>query len=633
MTDLGGVTPAEASSLATDAASLWETGRDVRMREDQRAWEMQARRLHKRTTRVPSNDVATTIDKGVALASQADLIIEEIPGAEEDRDIAQRIENAERWAIDEFDARHRLSMRGPIKLEAASFALSRGWLTAVRLWNPGDLQFPWRLKLVDPIQVYPDTTDGEPTLYAHRYTATYRQIESYWGKEVLREALDLVESDDTWHRLGNHPATCTALYTRTHMGILLEAGGGGGTGTRGRGWLKKPVNHGYNFNPMLCCIGPGAAYRDVAETGGQLTGLDETLSSEDFTRYIGTSLVRTLRDVAHHKQDMLAMIRRMFELTAAPPLVYQALSREQDLSEFDQFGEPNSHITVQQGETINPLPPPAQALNSGTAILTALQDMANRAGFGPALYGLASQPGGSGFDRQLALGTSLDVLDPYMDLLRSFWEGVLVGWKALFKRFGVAPVQFVATDPLTGLRSAANLLDPIEVLVADTRTRVKFGELGTQDMQARTMIAAQLLDRGIVDHEYVLSDILKVENPMAVMRRAKRDQALKDPMFLRLAAFYEKAQDPTDPMAPIAQQMVQMLMQQFAQEMAQAMMGPPPSVGQQPGMAPSQPPLPNSGVPSAALPPELGLNAGLPPGLAQMGAPQAGAGMPPILPY
>jgi len=253
--------------------------------------------------------------------------------------------------------------------------------------------------------------------------------------------------------------------------------------------------------------------------------------------------------------------------------------------------------------------------------LQMLQDSEGKAGMPPQLWG--DTPGASGYDRMKAFGQGITVLLSRMDTLKWWYQALFrLMWRQ-YGRYGVRPIPYVATDRQTGQRTAEGRITPWEVQGVATHIEVKWGRLQHVDLNAMGNLAAMLTDRGVVSHEYALSELMGVDNPTAVMRQALRDQFYKDPALLRLRVLAEKMQDSMD---PIGARLAQFL---FANELQkfEIMASQPPQGPAGPGPGPQQPPLPQPGQPPQAMPPPMGPGAGLPPNAAMQGPPQAGAGL------
>lgn len=584
----------DALARAQSAITLWDA-RDTRMRAEQRAWQLEAQGPRRKLEEdIAVTDCATQVDKLADEVSRTDLLISCAAQTEQDRPAAQAVEDACYYWLDEVIQRHSRRNRGPFKWEVAHMAGLRGWVAATILLNPHDPAFPWDVRLLDPLTVYPDRDDGEPELIVHRYQVTSRQLEAYWGASTVKAAL----RDHAWgvpRGLGDVPLTCHAFYTKTELAVAIE----------GAGWLKKPQAHEYGFNPLLLGIGPGAWWRATDDSSG-----------DEYQTYVGTGFLRTVIPNVTSKRQILMMLRRIFSKQAAPP-TFASLTDPEATAE-DVPTEPGEVAVGRPGDSINTVLPPPLSLQTATALLAALDDQQNRAGIGRALFGEGVP--GSGYDRTQQIGTSLSVILARLETLRLWYQELLRCMLRLYAWFGGPDVQYLATDRATGFRTAFNRLSPVDVLNADHRLEVKFGSLSNLDKQQMGNLAAMLVQQGLVSHEYALSTLLQEPNPTAVMKQALRDQFYKDPALLRLAVLQEKAQDPAD---PFGAQLAQMIFLQEFQKFAIVQSQPPA----QPGMGPNSPPLPGSGLPSQALPDELGMNAGMGPNGVALGPTQAGAGL------
>lgn len=584
---------AEARALADDCIQQWQA-RDDRMRADQTLWELHEQERKKFEEPIAVNDNAQQLDKFAQEVARADLQVSVAPTAEEDRPGAQDIEDACYWLLEELQQRHVSRLRSPFKYEVGMYTGLRGWIVASCLLNtnPGD-PFPWDVRLIDPIEVYPDTDDGSPCTVIHRYTTTYATLSAYWGKTTAEKAFSERASGGV--RSGSEPVTCYGFYTATELAVLVD----------GAGWLKKPVAHGYGQIPLIIGIAPGAPYRSV-----------DAMNTEH-VEYLGASLLRTLKGVVDAKHKIAMIMRRVLSKTAAPPL-FAALSDPQATVD-DVATEPNEVTIGRPGDSVNPIVPPPVALQHATALLSMLQDAENRGGLPPSLWG--ENPGGSTTDRQKALGSGMSVLLARLEMLRYWYQGLLRLMLRQYAEHGQGEVAFLGLDRQSGIRTASGRLTPLDVQGVSARLECRFGRLQHVDLMQMGNLAALLTDRGLVSHEFALGELLGVDNPASVQTQALRDQFYKDPALLRMRVLFEKSQDPVDRLgAALARQMLVSEYQKFSIAAA----GQPNAA---PGPGPGQPPIPGVGLPSGALPPALGVGAGMPNSAAPLGSPQIGAGL------
>src|SRR5262249_46575054 len=247
-----------------------------------------------------------------------------------DRPASQRLEDASYWAVDELQQRWTKRLRAGFRYEAAHFLGLRGWVVAECLLN-ADVRdpFPWRIRLLDPLQIYPDTDDGAPGLVVPRYQTTYAALENYWGKAAAEKAFATFASyESTTTGFPSQQITCYGFYTPTELAIAVEGGD----------WLKPPVEHGYGELPLVLGIGPGAPYRAVEQ------------GDDQHTEYIGTSLLRTLKGVVDAKHRIAMLMRRVLTKTGAPPL-FAALS-DPNATADDIATEPNEVTIGRPGDGV-----------------------------------------------------------------------------------------------------------------------------------------------------------------------------------------------------------------------------------------------------------------------------------------
>lgn len=607
--------PTEAYALAQDCVSMWEQ-RDERIMEMRQEYALAQIQLKQYEERVSVHDAAILIDKFAEELSRVDLHIQVAPGTPDDREPAQRIEDAAYFFLDEVKSRHTQQLQGTFQYDASFYLTGDGWLVAECMVDDSEQakDFPWKIRLLDPICIYPDREQGKPEVVVHRYEASLVELEAYWGKDRVDAA---TEENAPWrHRNGplvggggagprTQYRTCYGFYTHTHTAVLLEGGG----------WLKKPVEHHYGTMPIIIAIAPGIPWRRSQQM--------ET----DHVPLVGPSFLRAAIGVIRDKARIAARVMRMLTKTAAPPHFFA--TSDPDATADDVDVEPNAVTLGRQGDALTPVVPPPVAFQYASNLMAMEQDQLNRGTVAPPLF--AEGAPGSGFDRTKQLGTSFSKIEAYLEVQQEWYQSLLRLMLRQFAYFGGPDMRYIARDRQTGLRTAANRLNPFEVVGADTRLEVKFGNLLSNDLQAMGMLAATLIDRGVISAEYALTELLKVDNPTAVIAQARSDQFYKNPDNLRLAMTWDKLHDSMDEVGRVlALAQFPFLWQQFMEAQQPKPPQPPPGMGGMPGQP--GPPLAGSGIPSAAMPPAMGAGAGLPPGVMALGAPQVGAGIQNILP-
>lgn len=626
--------PQDAYRLAQNCVQLWQD-RDDRIQEYRDAYALGKEPLKAYEERIAVHDIPILVDKFAEELARCDLHISVAPGTAHDREPSQHIEDAAYWWLLEVQARHTAALHATFKYEAAHYLSGDGWLVAECLSDPRDQSrgFPWLVRLLDPVTIYPDRTDGQPCCVVHRYELTEDELAEYWGDRyrvaTRREELGPITGfgfGPTVH--GGTAATyrtCYGFYSDTHTAVLLEGGD----------FLKPPTPHGYGASPLVIAVAPGVPWRRYYQR------------AEDHVPLVGPSLIRATIDVVKDKARIAARTMRVLTKTAAPPHLFATSDPDATVEDVDV--EPNAVTIGRQGDSLTPIVPPPVYFQYASNLMALEQDQINRGTVAPALFGEGVP--GSGADRTKQLGTAFSKPELYLEQLSAWYAALLKLALRQFAYFGPPDMMFIARDRTTGLRTAANRLSPVEVIGADARLEVKFANMLSQDKQAMGMLAATLIDRGVISHEYALDDLLEVDNPTEVMRQARADNYYRQPENLALASTWDKAHDEMDPIgARLAQMQFPVLWQRFVQGLQPA----PPGQGTQQGAMgggptgppqgmlgglplggpPGQgaPPLAGAGMPSAALPPGLGAGAGLPPGLMALGPPQPGAGIQSILP-
>jgi len=613
--------PADALAYALDCISLWEE-RDTRMQEMRNAYALEKAELKAYEERVAVHDVPILIDKMAEEMSRVDLHIQVAPGTPDDRPAAQSIEDAAYWWLREVKSRHTQTLHGTFEYEVCHYLACDGWLVGECLVDASEdaRGFPWAVRLLDPINVYPDREQGVPQCVVYRYEVSLAELRGYWGHDRVDKALrtdgvTASSSKEFGPLLGGGGAgpatqyrTCYNFYTESHTAVLLEGGG----------WLKEPAAHGYGRSPLIITVAPGAPWRRSQQNEAAHIPL------------IGPGFLRATLEVIKDKARIAARVMRMLTKTAAPPHFFATSDPEATAEDVDV--EPNAVTIGRQGDALTPVVPPPVAFQYASNLLAMEQDQVNRGAVAPPLFGEGAP--GSGFDRTKQIGTSFSKIEAYLETLGFWYETLLRLMLKQFAYFGPPDMTYIARDRTTGLRTAANRLNPVDVLGADTRLEVKFGNMLQNDLMAMGNLSAMLVDRGIASAEHCLTEYMKVDNPTAVLAQARSDMFYKTPERLAVATSWDKLHDEMDPIGRmLALAEFPYLWQKYIQSLQPPPPPPPPGIpgmGGMPGLP--GPPLPGSGVPSAALPPALGPGAGLPPGLMTLGPPQVGAGLQSILP-
>lgn len=615
---------AKARKLADDAATAYGP-RDQRMLDDQDDFELRDPAPGRPDPSAPDtqedpvrlNDLKAAVEKAAAMIAARPPEINVASNTDQDDPSAQRIEDFLMYWNREVNQRHMQALHAPLLYDESLYLLLRGWLCGRLLLRPdAEDGFIWDWCLLDPMTVYPVMGAYGPRYVVHTSYPTKSEAVEEWGTKA-EQVLENKKDTDTCCQ--------TAFYTDREMGVLIE-----------KEWVQPVHEHNYGFNPVITVAGRGAPYAGTKRMGrarpsrfypgaGQY-GRAEGLGGGDWTAYRGESFMATMRPAIEEKAKALAITKAFLEKSVYPPTYVQTNA---DIEAADLPTTAGTAVVLPTGSTVQPMPPPAQAMAAVSAVLGAFQDSANRASFGPAVFG-GAMPTTSGYDRQVAGSNAQDPLYSFVEALRVYTQLRCRHVLTLFGRFGVQPVSFLSTTA-QGIRTAANRLDPMEALGADVRVEVRFRSLLVQDRAANANMAAMLVREGLIDNDTARDEYLDIANPRAIGRKAIADQALKHPMRLQIMSITEELKRPDlDPMdRQILQMILQQMMQKFMQEMMQSMgLG-----GGQPGMGgPGMPPQGNPNMPQGVLPNQLGPQAGMPPGMEALGPPGSAApGQPPPL--
>ncbi len=601
--------PADAQALASAAEALY-TRRVQRQNADEDAWRLLRPILNQRQRDAGDEaliltDCAIQADAAIQIMAEVKLLLKVAANPGMPQDAAQRQEDMWRWWMDEVELRQARGLQGYLRHNTSWSGTVLG-AYAGRLLLSSDPGFPWDFTLLDPRCLFPDTYDGPPNCIVHKYAASPHELERYFGKA----AVDRVKSQG----FGSTPdtVTCTAFYSDTEMGILV-----------GNEWLKPLVEHRYGFNPIIYVPVGGAPFRGPRPNGSGVTpsGLVDyegrQISSgrggpDAWDQYTSVSFLRAIRPVVEDMQKIALMQRRLLEKQADP--VVGLLKQNLDLTAAEVPRDPGQAWTGQPGDAYIQHTPDPSAIAHAMQMRTLGQASIGAAGLNPQLLGGGDAR--AGFDRFLLSAAGLRPLKPYLRAQGLFWTLVARAMFKLFVQFWPPeqPIQMLAPNRETGAITF-NPITPQDVLGADTSMTVEFGKPGDLDKVAMGNLAMGLKREGLGSPRYLLSELMEVDNPIAVLQEQEDYEVDNQPQIKIIRVLTRKAAEAEQAGDQQSYAMYSMLLAKSWEQFT-IMVQPQP---------PPQPPMPGMGQPSGTLPDEMGPNAGLPPNTPALAPEQVGA--------
>jgi len=632
----------DAARLARRAEEVW-TPRNERFAEDRALYEVRGRRfrpaqtLDERET-VTSNEARAQVQLAQAYLHDADPDLHVALDVERGEDAAQRLED---WCRDKralWDELHTTGLRLPLVTEEGANLFTLGWLAALTLWNPDPRagRYPFRFRLLDPTQVYPDPDAREPRYYAYCQDLPVDTLEDEWPRQwwdADAQAYVGGEASQEQALPVHRTVRVTELFTDTERATLVG----------GKGYLLRPGLHGYGFNPLLCVVAHGAPWRgtpDDRRDDSVTTDRDGALVASAFrggysrdrasewTRGYGVGLIDAIRQAVKDKEEALSMQKLALAKAAVPPTWGQHPAWEEGPDPPRAIGE---HVWLPPGATLSPLPPPPEALSGNLQFLQFLQRYIDTAAIGPGGFGAGQAT--SGFDRTAFAEAAVRLLLLFAEAYRKYLEQCFKRMLRLFARFGQGPSPFLLQNA-QGQSTFGPPLDPAEAFGGDQGVQVQFKAVTAGELMQRVNAAALLHREGLASVYYCQTEVLGIANPVADAARRNAERGSQHPAiqeFEALRATRDAAvKDGDGEKAQYCQGLLQALQVKVQQTVQQATAPAPPPAAP-PGAPPpgpaGQPPLPGIGVPSQFGPDELLQNAGMPPNGAVLQPAPPGAGM------
>jgi hypothetical protein len=574
----------ELTELARDTEDGWRE-RNARMSEIQRLVEMWRRTppdtaTHDKKEVITSNEALAQLLKAIAILAgkPPDLNVALI--AEDGADRAQRVENWLRHQRHQWGLSHMAAINNPIMTDECSYLLQDGWLCTRLLWNPDPaaVAYPFRCTLLDPYHVFPALTDGAPDFILHCATFTKAEVARDWPRRFWdSDAKGLID--------GKKDRDCvkvTAFYTDTQLAAMVD----------GKAWLKKPVAHGYGFNPLLCITAQGAPYRQRDTTLASSTtpyyDANGTYAyaafGQTWQRHKGVGLLDAIAQQVRDKEDALSMMRLILAKLAVPGFASFTNSPEDAEDPPRDVGE---HARYRLGESLQEIVPAGQALQGQTAFLSALQRGIDTAALGPAAFGAGQYA--AGFDRSQASDTATNILLTYVVALQTYYQLLYSRMLRLFSQWGL-PSPFL-TQTAAGERIVGAPLTREEAFGMDIGVEVRFRSINTQDQMTKVQATA-------------LTEFVDIPNPTAEARKVLIAKARQHPVVQEITGFLELAKDAQQNGDALLAQTAGLLAERAVQQMQLALVGGPGNPQAQ------GPPVAEVGTPNPVNPDENFTNAG-----------------------
>lgn len=555
--------------------AYWDD-RNKLMREWQGMYEMtQGRDPNEGEATVTLNDGRVIVDKLTAMLSNPHrkevAAPADKPGLAE---AAQRVENFLDFWRDEVAMAHSMGLHGPLEWDESQSLALRGYIAGRIMLDPENPGFPWKYDLLDIMNLYPRFAGRRLIRVTHQYKAKPYEIMADFPDAKLDYDPESEEDTDM---------EVIGYYDDTYHAVMVKGE-----------FVKKPTPHEYGFNPILIVAAGGAFYGPTPE------------DDKDFRKMRGQSILAKNVAPILDKQDVVSMIKTILGQQADPPVTVftdtdgNAVALDLGMAGRNVLAQTDKVEVHRIGAGLN-------ELMGGAGVF---QDEINRGGFMPTLFG-DSESTKSGFHDFVASGSAKDVATPYVRALETYYKLLYRRVLQLYAKFGPQAISFYGTDQ-TGQVVSGLSITPEEVSKVGFNVNVKFRHVSAQDKVSLAQTGAVLARDRILSMETIRRDWVDVDNPYLENLRVLSELIYMNPQILQ-ALSTTAAQLFNHPI------LNQVLAQQQAQAAQAAQAGQVP--GQPPGQVPGAPPANPIGTQSQAVPPELGMNAGAPPGTDNLGPP------------
>lgn len=571
--------PADAEILdtATFLKEYWRP-RNIRMEDDQELYELV---LHPDDSeaadeyaveKLVDNGPYTLVEKLTQILSGEEPKVS-VPSPDPAQEgEAERVEEMLRWWRVEADRRHRRQLNHPLAYDEDKFVVLRGWIASRITLNPDDPEFPWRYRLIDPINVYPqldgdglkavyhifrDTVDNVVADYPEAETPLRRKLGSGYRPRVEVEVISYWDAD--WHVVFVDAERIFRSY------------------------------HNYGFCPWVITLAQGAPYGPT------------TRNRTEWIRRRGVGALEGLREIYKFYNRLFSALATEVMKGANPPMkIYGDQVTEKQGKQVDTGIGGTTYFDRTRNEDATPVQTgfnPTQF----APFLSMLNEQRNKAGLPEVVWGsgTGNMPG---WAISLSTASATDILNPYKRAIELHRETVNYCALKLYAEHipDSQPVAMITTDRLTGRRRSQVEITASEVKDVGYVSEVRYGRIeGRGERIALINAAAQLWAAKMVDLETLLGDeFIGLENPGLIKQKVLADLIFLNDEWIREFGVPAALQR-------VAPELLDTYFKSLAALKAK-------ESGSPPGAPPGGGALPN--LPPNVLPPEMGALAGLEPG-------------------
>jgi hypothetical protein len=523
---------------------------------------------------VVGNEIAVTHAGGIAIIGGKPPIFR-LPITIQEQDEIIKQNKAERFTqgiFREVDKRWRRKGHGPWLNDLLYYALLGAVAIQPRIVKVNRKPAEFHCDILDPISVYPDFGDNGTLAVARIYTTTFSHAESIaisngWNVDVLHhEKKEFVEIINYWemgqHELGEDPE----LPFNT---VLMNGG------------LVKPrEEHDLPSIPIQILPMNGIPWRgffsDGQTSSAHLLGAQSNLT--DWTMGWGRPIFHMNRALYRNLDRLLSYEAERSRRTAMGQYV-ASTAEGQPLFDDPNIFTNTEIITVNASENeslvaLNPPQMPREALELINQVFSMVQrGGVNRLALGDLNLEI------SGVTLERATAAARFILEPYADGVANGLSDIAMTFFEQAKRLNLQKVSLETRQESLG----AELMYQIEEfgksdIPVTTNVDVTLPLLLPDDALRRATIARTLIpgNQPLSDMQGVAENILETQDWPSVKKRIEEDAAANSPALMAIRTMGAARrlidgwkQDPEmQSSVPLAEQALQVMMQQFNQAAA-----------------------------------------------------------------
>ena len=459
----------------------------------------------KRGYEIIKNNIAhRAVTLSVALLTQGNLRVRAptMPGQEEGS-TGDKIERILRGLLRKADRNAMRRMTYPIRYTLASFEAIRGWwalLPLVTVDEGGNSHFD--LRVLDPINVFPELGPDGPTFVVHDYYTTSAAAKEQWDKHELHaDPSGLVRVVD--------------YYDKTYNATSVDGQ-----------MVKSPLEHECGFIPLLTGPVGGSPIRSVWQ------------DAYSYIEFMGLPVLFNVKELIRQQNKLFTLMMNYMERYVYGPVFVK--SQDGRVIKLDlRTGKINF---VKEDVKVENLPhqgPPPEMM----ALMNSFKEMISLGTYPDPMWGIG-QPGESGFARSVLVNAARVTLGPGRFAKEFALEEAIHTWITWFSRKGVNPTEIHGF----GRDNSAFVekWDPGEI---DPEIEVQVGidMKMPQDMAQMANIIAILKQVGLpVSDYYMMDEFLGIEDVMGEFQRTIKERSMMNPkvLALRQADAWRKADRP-----------------------------------------------------------------------------------------